>query len=247
MGEPLRLHFSRLGVGATAGLVVAIVKYIGDDVDYATKLLAMDWPHIAAVIIGYGMLPIVLGAIGGWISNESTVPKIFWFALTAPVILAAAAGAEHREPLYLPAPGKAGWNYEQILPISPAFGAEALAADKNMTPTTSSTSSTESTNPFVYGFKLFLGQAGTPKYRLVVHSVLNDKAKAEAIAQHLNRDYHLPAPATVGERKTDNPYWPIVLDGWTTYSNAKKLKDAIKGMNLGFDTDDNPYISVEEN
>jgi len=242
MGEPFGLHFSRLGVGAVAGLVVAIVKYAGADVDYATKLLVMDWAHIIASAATYLTIPVVLGAVGGWISNETTVPKIFWVALTAPVILAAAAGSERaREPQYLPAPGKAGWNFEQLLPISPAYGSEAFAADKSVMPESS-------TNPFVYGFKLFLGQEGGARYRLVVHSVLNDKAKAEQVANRLNREYpQLPAPASVGERKPGNPYWPIVLNGWTSYPKAKKLKDEIKGMNFGFDDDDNPYISIEDN
>lgn len=243
MGEPLRLHFSRLGVGAVAGLVVAIVKYAGDDVDYATKLLAMDWAHRIAALFTYGTIPVVLGAVGGWISNEMTVPKIFWFSLTAPVIIAAAAGAQHKEPVNLPPPGKAGWNYEQLLPISPAYGSEAFAADKNIM--SGSASGTDTTNPFIYGFKLFLGQEGKTRYRLVVHSVLNDKEKAEGVAKCLNRDFKLPAPATVGERKPGNPYWPIVLDGWTTLTEAKKLKDEIKGVNFGFDEDDNPYISIE--
>jgi hypothetical protein len=243
MADPIKLHLSRLGVGAVAGLVVAIVKYAGNDVDYATQLLAMDWTHIFAAVITYATIPVVLGAVGGWISTENTVPKIFWFALTAPVILAAAAGAEQhkKQPQYLPEPGKAGWNFEQILPISPAYGAEAFAADKVVTP---NSSGANTTNPFSYGFKLFLGQEG-PRYRLVVHSVINDKQKAEAVANRLNRDFKLPAPATVGERKPNNPYWPIVLNSWTTYAEAKKLKDDIQGMNFGFDDDDNPYISVE--
>jgi hypothetical protein len=61
----------------------------------------------------------------------------------------------------------------------------------------------------------------------------------------LNREFKLPAPATVGERKPDNPYWPIVINGWTTYNQAKKLKDSIQNIDFGFDSDDNPYISVE--
>jgi hypothetical protein len=231
-----------LGVGAVAGLVVAIVKYAGDDVDYATKLMAMDWTHFFAALFTYGSIPVLLGAVGGWISNETTVPKIFWFSLTAPVIIAAAAGVQHKEPTYLPPPGRAGWNLEQVLPISPAYGDEALAADKVVTP---AMSSGDSTNPFLYGFKLFLGYEGQPRYRLVIHSVLNDKQKAEAIANKLNREFKLPAPATVGERKPDNPYWPIVINGWTTYNQAKKLKDSIQNIDFGFDSDDNPYISVE--
>lgn len=242
MSEPLKIHLSRVGVGAVAGLVVAIVKYAGDDVDYATKLMAMDWARFFAALLTYGTIPVVLGAVGGWISTETTVPKIFWFSLTAPVIIAAAAGAQHKEPVSLPPPGKAGWNLEQLLPISPAYGSEAFAADKNVTP---NSSGADTTNPFVYGFKLFLGQEGQPRYRLVVHSVLNDKQKAEGIATKLNRDFKLPATATVGERKPNNPYWPIVINGWTTYDEAKKLKDAIQNMDFGFDSDDNPYISVE--
>ena len=202
----------------------------------------MDWAHFIAAILSYGAIPVILGAVGGWISNETTVPKIFWFSLTAPVIIAAAAGTQHKEPTYLPPPGKAGWNYEQLLPVSPAYASEALAADQNIS---SDPANKDTTSAVVYGFKLFLGQEGQPRYRLVIHSVLNDKDKAELIAQQLNRDFKLPAPATVGERKPDNPYWPIVLNGWTTLARAKQLKDGIQGMNLGFDSDDNPYISIE--
>ena len=155
--------------------------------------------------------------------------------LLAAVIAAAAGGfAKHEPQPDLPAPGPAGWNLEQLLPISPAYGAEVSVIPQ----------ASQSNDPFVKGLNLFL-YGPNPRYRLVVHSVLDDKAKAETVAKRLNKNFKLPAEATVGERKPNNPYWPIVLNGWTTYDEAKKLKDEIKGMDFGFDSDDNPYISVD--
>ena len=120
-----------------------------------------------------------------------------------------------------------------------AGGFAAYGAEVSVIPQAS-----QSNDPFVKGLNLFL-YGPNPRYRLVVHSVLDDKAKAETVAKRLNKNFKLPAEATVGERKPNNPYWPIVLNGWTTYDEAKKLKDEIKGMDFGFDSDDNPYISVD--
>lgn len=237
MGEPWRVHVSRALVGVVAGFVVALVKYVGDDGDYAKTLIAAGWIDLLKLFLGYGLVPMLLGAVGGWISDESKVHKIFWVAISAPVIIAAAAGgiAKHEQP-QVDTPGKAGWNLEQFLPITPAYGAEAQAAE--LQPQHSES------DPFLKGLNLFLyGKYQPTRYRVVVHSVLDDKEKAEAIAKRLNKDFQLPAAATVGERKPGNAYWPIVLDGWTTYDDAKRLKENVWNMNFGLD--DKPYISVE--
>jgi hypothetical protein len=221
-----------------SGIVVALVKYTGDDSELAARLFNGDLLWLIGKFIGYAAVPIGLGAVGGWISDETKVHKIFWVAISAPVIIAAAAsggvggGQKPTEPLPI---GKAGWNFEQLLPITPAYAESGPLSGAKLK------SADGAENPFVEGLKLFFGQK---EYRVVVHSVLDDKEKAEAVANRINREFEkqLPAPAAVGERKPFNRYWPVVINGWTTYAEAKKIKDSIS--DLDFRLDDKPYISV---
>lgn len=237
-GETWRVHGKRIGVGAISGMVVALVKSNIDE-NLAVQVFNGSFLLLVGKFFGYAAAPIFLGAVGGWVSDEEKVHKIFWIAISMPVILTAAAGG-NGPPAALPV-GKAGWNFEQLLPITPAY-----AADVPVSPQGSAAATNE--NPFVEGLKLFFNQGRDRNdYRLVVHSVKDDKEKAEAIANHLNKAFpNLPAPASVGDRKPGNEYYPIVLDGWTSYAEAKRLKDAIKNINFGFDSDDNPYISVRD-
>lgn len=243
-GEAVRVHFTRFCVGAMSGVVVALVKTNIDE-ELAARLFNGNMISLLQKFFGYAAAPIFLGAIGGWISDESKVHKIFWVAISMPVILTAAGGGvvfgEKKPPETLPV-GKAGWNIEYFLPVTPAYGATALAADG---PAPKATPDSE--NPFTEGLKLFFGQGrDQDRYRVVVHSVLNDRDKAQTIANRLNREFSLPAPATVGERKPGNQYWPIVINGWTTYAEAKRIKDSIQGTNFGFDEDNGTYISVKD-
>jgi hypothetical protein len=245
-GEPLRIHLTRLGVGAMSGIVVALVKSNIDE-ELAIRLFNGDLLPLLGKFFGYAAAPIFLGAMGGWISDETKVHKIFWIAISMPVILTAAGGgtiySDKKAPETLPV-GKAGWNFEQLLPISPAYGSEAFAADG---PSPQGGGNTARENPFAEGLKLFFGQGRDQnRYRVVVHSVLNDKEKAQTVANRLNKDFQLPALATVGERKPGNPYWPVVINGWTTYAEAKKMKDSIQGVEFGFDADNGTYISVKD-
>src|SRR4051812_48689986 len=113
-GEPLEVHFARLGGGVVAGGVVALVKKAGSDAEVAARLSEANFGALLLSMAGYGILPIILGAVGGWISDERKVHKIFWIAISMPVIIAAAAGgsATQKPPEALPV-GKAGWNFEQ--------------------------------------------------------------------------------------------------------------------------------------
>jgi hypothetical protein len=247
VSEPMTIHLKRLGIGAVAGFVVALVKYAGDDVGYAFKLFDMESHELWRQLFGYSMaslFPITLGAIGGWMSTENSPPKIFWVALTAPVILVAAvAGPRSEAPHNLPT-GKAGWNLEYLSPVSSAYAGEAFAAE--LAPNSSNPVKRQGEDPFVSGFKLFFGYGkDQTRYRVVIHSVEDDKEKAEAIAKRINKEFEqqLPVPATVGERKPLNRFWPIVLNGWTTYAEAKKLEESVS--DLDFHVDDKPYISVE--
>jgi hypothetical protein len=250
-GEPWEIHLARIGVGIVAGIVVALAKYAGSDAEVAQRIGSGNLIALLLSMLGYSLLPIIFGAVGGWISDERRVHKIFWFAIAAPVIIAAAAGANtntQHAPETLPV-GKAGWNFELLSPVTSAYAEEARAAELPTATLPAPMPNSQSTNPFVQGLQLFLGvnNREQARYRLVVHSVKDDKKKAEEVATRLNREFpNLPAPATVGERKPGNDYWPIVLDGWTTYPEAKRLKDAISNMNFGFDSDDNPYISVQD-
>jgi hypothetical protein len=223
-----------------SGVVVSLVKTNIDE-DLANQLFNGDHLRLLGKFLGYAAAPIFLGAIGGWISDETKVHKIFWIAISMPVILTAAGGGTvygEKKPETLPI-GKAGWNFEQLLPISPAYAADG--------PSPKSSNDIGDENSFVEGLKLFFGQGKDQnRYRVVVHSVLNDKEKAEGIARRLNKEFQLPAPASVGERKPNNPYWPIVINGWTTYAEAKRLKEAIDGENFGFDADNGTYISVKD-
>ena len=84
IGDPWAVHGSRLGVGVVAGFVVALVKYVGTDANYPQTLIAAGWLDLLKLFLGYGLVPMILGAVGGWISDENKVHKIFWVAISAP-------------------------------------------------------------------------------------------------------------------------------------------------------------------
>lgn len=246
-GEPWCVHFSRIGVGAVAGLIVALVKYAGTEADVASRIAGTNWLVLFVEASSYAIIPMILGAVGGWISDETKVHKIFWFAITAPIIIAAAiSGGTSKAPPALPV-GKAGWNFEQLLFISPAYGEEAQAGELSPNITSSNQKQPSLEDAFLRGIKLFLnGGRYQTRYRVVVASIDNGE-KAKETADALNKKYHdqLPAPASVGERKLFNPYYPVIINGWiNSYEDAKSLRDTIAGMDLGLP--DPPYISPEE-
>jgi hypothetical protein len=239
-GEPWTIHLTRLSVGAVSGIVVAMVKvkYFGDDSEFVARLLNRDLFWLVGKFIGYAFAPMFLGAVGGWISDETKVHKIFWVAISAPVILAAAAGGNiggsEKAPETLPI-GKAGWNFEQFLPITPAYADEA---------TTKPIEIAQAENPFISGLKEFFGGGpGSQRYRVVIASI-SDYEEAVTTAAKLNSMKILPAPAAVAERKFGNPYFPIVVDGVLTLSDAKQLRDKVSALNLGLP--DPPYISTRD-
>jgi hypothetical protein len=237
-GDPWGLHISRVGVGIVAGFVVALVKATADDTDFIAHLVNQSSIAIVKQVIGYALVPMVLGAVGGWISDENKVHKIFWVAISAPVIIAAAASgwSSSKIPQVLPV-GKAGWNLEQYLPITPAY-AEDLPS------TVPTVEVAQADSPFVDGLRSFFGVGpGSQRYRVVVASI-NDYDKAKAAADRLNTMKVLPQPASVGDRKFGNEYFPVVVDGWQTYQAAKELRDKLASMDLGLP--DAPYISVRD-
>ena len=237
-GDPWMLHVSRIFVGCVAGLVVALVKAAADNTDFTAVISGLTLGGIVAKVIGYSLVPVILGAVGGWISDEVKVHKIFWVAISAPVIIAAAAsGWSSKTPQVLPV-GKAGWNFEQILSITPAYAQEA-------TTTVHVVDAAQSESPFISGLKAFFGDVSSnQRYRVVVASIKDyDKAKAEADRLNSLKGL-LPAPATVGPKKIGNEYFPVVVDGWLSYQQAKELRDRVASLDLGLT--DAPYVSIRD-
>jgi hypothetical protein len=244
-GDPWGLHFSRLGVGIVAGFVVALVKAAADDTAFVSRLFDASVIDVVKSVLGYALVPMILGAVGGWISDERKVHKIFWVAISAPVIIAAAAASSNnsRPPQVLPV-GKAGWHFEII---SSAYADDAtvkppIVIADGAAPTVVADRPEDA---FVGGFKAFfgIGRDGQ-RYRIVVASI-NDLEKAKATANHLNSLKILPAAAAVGERKIGNDYYPVVVDGWfTSYQAAKEFREKIAALDLGLP--DPPYISVRD-
>ena len=147
-------------------------------------------------------------------------------ALTTPVIIAdcCVGLSASSVPKTLPV-GKAGWNFEQILPIAPAY---AEGATTNL----HTAEVAQRDNPFVTGLKEFWGAGpGSQRYRVVVASI-TDYDAAKATAEKLNSMKILPAPASVGDRKLGNPYFPVVIDGWLTYPAAKELRDKVSTLKI---------------
>lgn len=249
--DPLRLHLSRIGVGLVAGLVVALVKAAADNTDFAAGMLDSEgFENLAFKILGYSLVPMILGAVGGWISDEQKVHKIFWVAISGPIIIAAAASgwSAAKTPQVLPV-GKAGWNFEQFIPITPAYADEVASKYVQAVPSevplsTQQVATTQTENAFVKGLKAFLGgRQDNQRYRVVVASI-NNYDQAVATAARLNLLKVLPAPASVGERKIGNEYFPIVVDGWLNLSDAKQLRDKVSALELGLS--DPPYISIRD-
>jgi hypothetical protein len=249
VGDPWRLHFSRIGVGLVAGLVVALVKAAADNTDFTASMLDSSFLNLMLKVLGYSLVPMILGAVGGWISDEQRVHKIFWVAISGPVIIAAAASgwSAAKAPQVLPV-GKAGWNLEQLLPITSAYADEVAPKYMQAVPSGSSPVQqqpvTQTTSPFVSGLNAFLGgRQDNNRYRVVVASI-NDYDKAVATAARLNSMKVLPAPVAVGERKVGNEYFPVIVDGWLNLSDAKQLRDKVSSLDLGLP--DPPYVSIRD-
>ena len=227
--------------------MVALVKAAADNTDFTASMMDSGFLDLVLKVFGYSLVPMILGAVGGWISDEQRVHKIFWVAISGPVIIAAAASgwSAVKTPQVLPI-GKAGWNFEQLLPVTPAYADEA--ATKYMQAVSSGPSPVEpqpkSEGAFVSGLKAFLGGRQDPqRYRVVVASI-PDYEKAVATAARLNSLKVLPAPAAVGERKAGNEYFPVIVDGWLNLPDAKQLRDKVSAIDLGLP--DPPYVSIRD-
>jgi MFS family permease len=213
-----------------------LVSAAAQGTDFTERVLTLGFLGSVLNTIGYALVPLILGAVGGWISDETRIHKIFWVAISGPVIVfgAASGWSAHKIPEALPT-GKAGWNFEQLLPITPAYADEAPTKD---------TAVAQAENPFISGLKEFLGGgSGGLRYRVVIASI-TDYQEAVKTAAKLNSMKVLPAPASVGQPKFGNPYFPVIVDGWLTLPDAKSLRDKVSGLDL--ELPDSPYISIRD-
>jgi hypothetical protein len=214
----LALLLKQVGMGGFAGIVAALVKYISHDHPHILELIELgQQSKISQLMVGYlggTCILFVLGAVAVWWSSETeSVRKMFAIGLSAPALFASA--------LQTPAPQgpipvdgaqkKGSWIIEQIIP-------SAYAQQGNYKPDCIGDSA------YLKGFKLFLGlRENTQGYRVVVGSYLNPADAAKKAAAINAEDPSLNA--TVGIRRCDNNYTPVIVGSPTIASldDAKKI------------------------
>jgi hypothetical protein len=206
-------HIKRLSVGALAGITAAVVKYWTHDHASLMNLIELQQnTKVVGLLFGYGIgagILLFLGAIAAWISQEDDVRKLFFIGLSAPSLFAAG----------IP-PAKAEQSPAKLEQIS--FISSAYAQDAKWTSSCVGDSSVEK------GFKVFFGipQDKFDKARVVVGSFKDPQIASAKAKEFAAKDPSLKW--SVGPRRCDNDYYPIVVGDPLPIPDAKKLKEKVQ-------------------
>jgi hypothetical protein len=167
---------------------------------------------VAGLLFGYSIgagILLFLGAIAAWISAEDDVRKLFFIGLSAPSLFAAGippAKAAEQLPI----------KFEQISFISSAYAQDSKWA------------SCVGDSSIEKGFKVFFGvsQDKYDKARVVVGSFKDPQVATAKAKEFASKDPSLKV--SVGPRRCDNDYYPIVVGDPLPLQEAKKLKEKVQ-------------------
>jgi hypothetical protein len=205
-------HIKRLSVGALAGVTAAVVKYwTHDHANLMTLFETQQNAKVVGLLFGYSIgagILLFLGAVAAWISAEDDVRKLFFIGLSAPSLFAAGIPPAKAEQLPI--------KLEQI-----SFVSSAYAQDNKL-------ASCVGDSSIAKGFKVFFGIA-QDKYemgRVVVGSFKDPQIATAKAKEFAAKDPSLKL--SVGPRRCDNDYYPIVVGDPLPLQDAKKLKEKVQ-------------------
>lgn len=206
-------------LGALGGLSAVLVKFLGQDygtvVSHAANLSA---EQLISYEIGYGLLtPILmfLGAFIGWLSDEQKRMKIVALAIAAPAMVTTWSGEQGD---VAAAPSR------QAALISSAFAQSTEGAKEKLPPAHPDTIPEKSLWERIKdGVGVFFGHDKQPhRYWVVVGSFI-DKRAARDFSDAVN-DEDPSLNAWVGGRLPGNAYYPVIVGGHMSLSEAKAVK-----------------------
>ncbi len=213
----------RLMWGSLAGGAIVLVKIVGPDRDYVYSLFASAATPDIAFYIFISVVTMLLGLVSGAFSNEPDRVKLLLFCASVPGLLSTATGqlrepalglppaaSEHAEADYQGAEGERVWLSSVIV-----SSARAQTGDE---------SHVCSEGSFIQQFSLsaknyFSGER--PQYSVIVWSTRSfDEAKG--LADELSEE---PGDwqATVGCRRPNNDYYPVMIGTGMTQIEAATL------------------------
>lgn len=197
----------RAVIGGLGGVAAAGAKYLGQDHPYYLRMLDLgDQAKIDNLCQGYYvMVPILIlvGAIIAWAANENSRMKLLTMAISAPAIITTLAGGETHA---------TKWALDLL--STPAY-AQVQTADQ-----------TTSRGSLLDGVRLWFGIGKEDqRYRVVIGS-FKDEIAAKAKADQVNKQFP-DLKAFVGERRLFNDYYPVVVGGFSSYPQAKALKESV--------------------
>jgi hypothetical protein len=202
---------TRFFVGMIGGLVAACSKILALDISQLSTFLDQgnlsDLNDLKVTIYIFTPILVFLGGVIAWATSEESRMKLLAIGCAAPAIVAPWTAASPVEPLsaFHLVPGSI---------VSTAFAQERKDSAAQ--------------SKFVTGVKVLFGitRPEDQKYWVIVGSHLELQSALEYAAALNSSDPDLQA--FVGQRKPDNPYYPVIVGGQEAFlslAEAKALRD----------------------
>lgn len=203
-------------LGGLGGLSAVLVKFLGQD--YATVVASfanLTVDQRLSYAIGYGILTPILIFLGGfiaWVSDERKRIKIVALAIAAPAMVTTWSGGQKN------ASAMVG------LIVSNAYAGpsepvrqEFKAVDPDALTEKGALGHLRDGVGTFFGF-----EKQTTKYWVIVGSYA-DRNAAQQLADRINRD-DASLNAWVGVKVPPNEYYPVIVGGYSTLSEARELQ-----------------------
>lgn len=214
-------NIERVVIGALGGLAAVMVKFLGQD--YATVVAQaanLTADQIAAYKIGYGLLTPILMFLGGfvaWTSEERKRLKLVALAVAAPALITTWSGGT-----------KPDYMASTDLLIAPAYaqptGGQALPAPAPTSTRPATPEQKSVLDQVKEGIGVFFGYGKEPKRYWVIVGSYQKRGDAQRFADKVNSEDR-SLNAWVGVRVPPNDFYPVIVGGYSTLSEAKALKE----------------------
>ena len=200
-------HVPRWLAGAAGGVAAALAKFVGQHMDVVSQQIAIG-SYATAINYGLGYLfgvpfLMALGALAVFFDEQSR-SRLFVLGIAAPALFTTLSS------------GKSIQAAADLFSVTPAYAQTQLVTK------------TENVS-VVEGIKLFLNLSQPePRYRVVVGS-FKDRTAAALRAEVIRKE----APTLsvfVGERQPENEFYPVVVGGYVTLTEALKIQDGVLKM-----------------
>jgi len=179
-------NLQRLLVGGLGGLAAVLVRYLSRDHDTVLLLIESDIPLAAkefrklwAGYLVFTPIMILLGAMIGWISEETHKVKLFALGVSAPALITTYSAAQPEKRVAFE-PGFISYAYAN--PSGQRYDSEIKARSSEIL------ISEENNFPLKLAqLREFFGNSDSPVYLVQVGSFI-DKTKANQLAARINKE-----------------------------------------------------------